>query len=189
MPHPNGDDDRGDPGEEQQRPRPDATVGFVADLEEAIGAGEQPEVAVDEIEVAQQDVAAHAPADHVLGRRREVVDQLAEVARIVTDLVDQRRQPEHREQTAGPGEGSDERSAIVAAPAADEHDGDGEHAEAPRHEQVRDVGLGGERCRDDERDEHHVVAAQRPTRSRAARRSRRSAAGTGSTAGSAPTSP
>ena len=117
-------------------------VGFEADLEEALGAGEQPDVAVDEVEVAQQDVAARAPADHVLGRRREVVDQPAEVARIVTDLVDQRRQPEHREQPAGPGQGSDERSAIVAAPAAHEHDGDGEQTEAARHQSGTGCGSG-----------------------------------------------
>ena len=84
--------------------------------------------------------------------RREVVDQPADVARIVADLLDQRRQPEHGEQAAGPGQGPDERPAVVAAPAAHEHDGDGEQAQPTGHQQVRDVGLGGERRGHDERD-------------------------------------
>ena len=68
MPHPHGHHERPDPDDEQQRAGPDAAVGFEADLQEALGAGQQLDVAVDDVEVAEQDVAPHAPADHVLGR-------------------------------------------------------------------------------------------------------------------------
>ena len=97
------------------------------------------------------------PAERRLGRRAEVVDELADVAGIVGELVDDRRHPQHDAEHRRRGDQAP-LPPVVASPPGDVTER-GEHQRARRHE-VGHVGLRAQRPGDDGRHEHQRVAAQ-----------------------------
>ena len=147
------------PDAERHRPAP-----RLRRRDEASGALEvagEPGESRPHVEVAEGQAQAVGDAEHRLGWIAEVVEQRADVARVVGQLVDERRAPTarlrapRRRRRCGRPSVAGRRNATASA--ATHERTDRQHAAG--HE-VRHVGLGAQRSGDDERHEHQRVAAQ-----------------------------